>query len=268
MGKKISWERKLNKENISELIKNKKKFLEYVKKGVETFGGPSAYFYFKVVDTVKKTEYDTEKYISLFSNEYFMECLYATLASWGMHRMDKYTRMAEFEDFKRSIVSNKKNFVKLLEIVRGKKFQEINLDEIKDILLLIFNGLIVMAKRENNETPPKLVANSKIMHFLLPDTVPPIDRGNVLFFLYSRWKKSKSKKSEKWQKSIPNVNKNEEGNLYFKVLRQFQLISSELKLSRKDLGNNKWNTSIPKLVDNAIIGYVRNSKPNGDGSGK
>ena len=233
-----------NKENIKKLIESKDKFLEYAKGVEEKFNGPSAYFYRKIINKIRKNDYE-----KLFSDDYFIELLYATLACWGMHRMDGNTRMKEFNEFKEAILENKSSFIKLSR----KKLREVNIDEIKGDLLKIFRNLHVMA-RENS---PKLVANSKIMHFLLPDLIPPIDKGNVIFFFYGRYNKDKKNK-----KYIPNI-KNKEEEVFINVLKEFQNIANELDLKDEDLKNkDKWNTSIPKLIDNAIIGYNKDMLKN------
>jgi len=231
----------LNKEKITNLTKNKKLFLEFSKGIEETFTGPSAYFYLQLIKKLKNNKYE-----NLFSDNPFIEYLYATLACWGMNRMDKNTRMAEFEIFKNSIIKNKDFFVELSK----EKLREIDIEEIKDKLLRIFRNIRVMS-RENS---PKLVAHSKIMHFLLPNLVPPMDKGHVIHFFYGKYRITKKGKIEK---STPTIK--DEEKTFIDILKQFQNIANKLNLQEQDL-KNKWDTTIPKLIDNAIIGYNMNEK--------
>lgn len=220
----------LNLENIQSLTESKEKFLDYAKGIEEKFNGPSAYFYQQVINEIRKNS----DYSSLFNNFSFIEHLYATLASWGMHRMDKNTRMVEFQDFKNSIAENKGRFTKLSH----EKIRTASLERLKEDILTLFNSLRVMRRTES----PKFVANSKIMHFLLPDLIPPMDKGNVYYFFYSQ-------KGKKYPPQIKNENE-----IFWEILLRFQEIANKLDLSQKDL-KNQWDTSIPKIIDNAIIGF-------------
>lgn len=227
-------------ENIRALTKSKEKFIAYAKKVEKNFNrpGPSGYFYQKVINEIRKTD----NYSLLFDNINFVEDIYATLTAWGMHRMDQNTRMAEFEDFKSSITKNKEKFIKISQ----KKIRTANLEQLKNDILDIFSSLRVMGR----DKAPKFVANSKIMHFLLPDLIPPMDKGHILYFFYG-WN-SKNKK-ERNIKRYPNTKGKEE--IYFwEILKKFQEIANELDLNKNDL-KNKWDTSIPKMIDNAIIGF-------------
>jgi len=229
----------LNEENISNLIKSKEDFLNFSKGIKKIFGGPSSYFYLQLIKKIKKDSYE-----NLFSDNSFIEYLYATLASWGMHRMDKNTRMADFEIFKKSIIKNKDNFTKLSDI----KLRNVKIEDIKEKLLNIFRSLKIMSR----DNAPKFVAHSKIMHFLLPEFIPPMDKGHILYFFYG---KDKTNKKGKMVKTIPKI-KNEEG-MFINILEQFQNIANKLDLTKKDL-KEEWDTSIPKIIDNAIIGYNKN----------
>jgi BMFP domain-containing protein YqiC len=227
----------MNEENIQELTKDKNKFLEYSKKIEDKFDGPSAYFYKRVINEIR-----TNNYTSLFDKNIFFEYLYATLASWGMHRMDKNTRMADFNYFKDNIIKNKELFIKLSK----EELQKSDLNALKEIILRIFNSLNVMSR----EDAPKFVANSKIMHFLLPDLIPPMDKGHILYFFYGQ---SYKNKRGKIVKKYPNI-KNNEDVYFWEILNQFQIIANKLSLGKDDL-KNEWDTSIPKIIDNAIIGF-------------
>ncbi len=169
---------KLNKSSLRNLVRDKTRFLNYAMEIERIFTGPSSYFYLKVIDMIRNNNYE-----KLFLDTTFVEYLYATLASWGMHRMDKHTRMTDFEEFRSSIIKNKDIFLDL----SSKKIREVEIGEIEQKLLDVFRSLKVMSRKES----PRLVAHSKIMHFLLPDLIPPIDKGHIIFFLYGSWKRNK-----------------------------------------------------------------------------
>lgn len=224
---------KINEENIKKLTKNKERFLDYSQKIKDKFDGPSGYFYMKVI----RKRRVSKKLEELLENNNYIEYLYATLATWGMHRMDKNTRMADFPLFKKSILDNKAIFSKLSQIF----IKKVDLDEIKEDVLKVFKNLKVMAR----DNAPRLVANSKIMHFILPDLIPPVDRGQILYFYFG-------KINSKGNKYIPSIRNEEE--VFWEVLMTAQRIAKELNLNENDLQGN-WNASIPKIIDNAIIGF-------------
>jgi len=224
----------MNENNINKLTENKENFLAYAKKIEDKFDGPSAYFYKRIIEEVNKAK---GNYKSLFENDHFIEYLYATLACWGMHRMDKNTRMANYNEFKNSILNNKERFIKL----SGKRLEKSDLETIKKEILEIFNSLKIMGR----ENAPKFVANSKIMHFLLPELIPPMDKGHIVYFFYGRI-------NDKGKKYIPAIK--DEEKKFWEILGLFKDITIKLDLSDEDL-KNEWDTTIPKIIDNAIIGF-------------
>ena len=129
---------------------------------VETFGGPSLYFHQRSLDTRRSPA-------SLSHLEY----VYATLSSWGMHRMGPGgSKMRSFSAFHASV-----------EPIRDKiaMAQQLTVSAIDDagwaLLKEIFQGINIMASGTS------LVGNSKVMHHMLPNIVPPIDREYTLRYL-------------------------------------------------------------------------------------
>jgi hypothetical protein len=90
----------------------------------------------------------------------------------------------------------------------------------------------------------KLVGVSKALHFLLPDLVTPVDNKYTLFF----FKKSSGK--------------NKEFNTFEDVFIKTYRITDSLLLKENDFDGKHWNTSIPKLIDNAIIGFYKFTEVN------
>jgi hypothetical protein len=75
-------------------------------------------------------------------------------------------------------------FSKSVQTLKGKiseaqTFELRELSEIKwAVLEEIFYGVKVMASGTS------LVGNSKVMHHMLPNVIPPIDRSNILYRFY------------------------------------------------------------------------------------
>lgn len=218
----------INQQNLDFLTRDRLQFLDYSRLMQEKFSGPSKYFYLKIVDKIKRSV----DYPALFDDIDFLEHLYATLATWGMHRMDPGPKMGNFDVFFPNILRNKEGFV----LLNGQRLRGIDIDQSQNQIKDLFYSISVM--KENNA--PKLVANSKIMHFMLPHLIPPIDRTQVLKFFYE---------------SPPNdLTGDRSWPIFWELLHHYRVISDNLALTDADL-NHPWDTSVPKLIDNAIIGY-------------
>ena len=94
------------------------------------------------------------------------------------------------------------------------------------LLTETYNKLHVM------QTEAKLVSNSKLLHFLFPKMLMPMDGKHTLKYLYGNNSESVKKYIEIIELSFEIMNRPENWENY--------------------LGGN-WNTTIPKMIDNAII---------------
>ena len=88
----------------------------------------------------------------------------------------------------------------------------------------------------------KIVGVSKTLHFLLPKLFPPMDRRYTMNFFYGHFNYYNNPSKEFKSFSI--------------LLREFYKIIQKLYLTSKDVDSLMWNTTVPKLVDNAIIGFL------------
>ena len=179
--------------------------------------GPDLYFYKKSLELRKKSQN-----IELFINDdYNVEILYATLVSWDMN--SRGAKMKYFDDFKKSLVSCMPELQQLEEI-EGNNQSDIH--RLLRLLNSTYNKMDLM------KTNSKLVSNSKLLHFLFPNICMPMDRNNTLTYFYN--------------------NTGESENKYLEIIQ----FSHELMKTNQNLAeflDNNWNTSIPKLIDNAII---------------
>jgi len=221
----------LKEENIKALTRNKDTFTAYVKKYYDRqkdFSNSSYYFHMRVIETIRTSR----TYKELFKDRIFLELVYATLSTWGLDRMDGSARLVEFDIFQKSILDN----LSLLEKLTCYKINNLSDTEeqqVKDKLSILFDNLKVMAKKA------KLVGVSKALHHLLPDLVPPIDRKYTLDFFYGN----------------ANYGEKDQKEKFLAIFDKFRFISRELNLTEKDQ-SGQWDTSIPKLIDNAIIGFL------------
>jgi hypothetical protein len=215
---------KLREKTVDMLVNCEKYHEAYYK--AETFRGPSLYFHQRALETHRSPG-------SLAHLEY----VYATLASWGMHRMGKGgSKMQSFDTFRRSI-----------EVLgdRLTEAQTFNFREMNDrkwaLLRDIFQSLAVMASGTS------IVGNSKVMHHILPNIVPPIDREYTLWYLVGN-KSIKNDLDSEWK-----LMKDIISDFFIPVAsnREFELTAIGW-IARKD--QYPWDTSLLKIVDNLVIG--------------
>ncbi len=185
--------------------------------------GPDLYFYKRVMDV----NFSSKSIEEFLGNNYHIELLYATLVSWDMN--SRRAKMDYFDKFKESILSQKEK----LKLLWKEQITAItDVEEILGTVGEIYDGLCLM------KTEKRLVSNSKVLHYILPKLLMPMDGKNTLMYFYDNITESRKK--------------------YTEIIRgSFELISE----MGKDAGyylDREWNRTIPKVLDNAII--LRNNK--------
>lgn len=139
------------------------------------FSGPSVYFYEELVKLVRSAASLTD----LAANDRLVELAYAALTSWGMHRMGERvaTKLTEFSPFSAAVRA-------LIEPAAAlSKLRITDLSEAE--VVVVTERLTDLVKRPGiSASGAPLVANAKMLHFLLPDLVPPIDRTYTGRFFY------------------------------------------------------------------------------------
>lgn len=225
-------------EKINDLIE---RFSEYIKlfKTNNPFSGPSEYFYIhKIISITKKGDYNT-----VFTRE-FIEFIYATLASWGMHRMgpeNKGAKMNDFYSFEECIMNSKDKILQL----KNLEINKIKIDEEISDINALYSSFWPLMKSNS-----KLVATSKVMHFLLPSLIPPMDREYTMKLFGKHLPTIKSIEDQK------NIEK--EIKIFEFVFRKICHISKQVDCSK--FIDSEFSPTIPKVIDNAIVSYVRNKK--------
>lgn len=218
-------------EKVFEILKNAEKYHSSFY-AAEIFHGPSLYFHRRTLEAR-----NTERF------ERYLEYIYATLASWGMHRMGKRgSKMVGFEVFKESVekIGDKIDYV--------QKFYYENLSEDNfRVLEDIFKGIKIMASGTT------IVGNSKVMAHMIPNIIPPVDREYTLRYL-------------KGNTNIKN-GLDHEWNLFREILVGFFFPVAndhQFKLQAIDWMSNQmlypWDTSILKVIDNLVIGVRKSVK--------
>lgn len=131
------------------------------------FSGPSVYFYARTIEFTRRAPAPA----ALAQNKGFHESIYATLTSWGMHRMGETVtaKLTEFEVFSKTLG----RLLTSVDDLAGHSITELSDDEAVSVEKKLA-PLVELAGITASDAP--LVANTKTLHFILPDLVPPMDR--------------------------------------------------------------------------------------------
>lgn len=228
--------------NFNILKRDYLKFLNQINAVSNDFGGPSIYFHNRSLEEKKRN----------FLGESHIENIYATLTSWGMHRMgNTKTKMTVYNDFKNSILKQKQSLVELKDL----KIQDLlgNKDDVLNELTRICFSFSVSISNS------KIVGNSKTLAHILPDLVPPIDRQYTIRFFTNEPKSSNNSKG--LYKTLANFNGIESEQKYFRHIFDKTLeFTQHIKNDKQVFLDNSFNTSYPKIFDNLIMAYIKSEK--------
>jgi hypothetical protein len=201
--------------------------------------------YYGIDQGIARNSSSTSNHIkTLISDETHIKNLYESLKR-DFRMGTRGLRLVPLEEFSHSIRAHEEVLIRLA----GYRMESISPAAIPqeplDGLELLFRQLhIVPPKSQAAETPgegPKLVAVSKTLHFLLPDLVMPVDRAKVLRFF--------GKKGD-----VPS-DQGKQFAWFRQVFDNYVELTVHLGLTSGNGDGNWWNVSVPKRIDNAIIGF-------------
>jgi hypothetical protein len=197
--------------------------------------GPCIHFHRKAISMweghIKNSD---SKYRYILEDDEYPEAIYATLTAWGMNRLGGGPKLKDYPDFKENLLS----IVDYLEEIRN--YNIIGIDQIKNSIEDIFTKL------DPSENERNLIAKSKTLHHLNPEIFPPIDKRYTLELL------TKIKDLN----PAPSMNSVSFKN-FWNILMCFKLIITHLGFEslRNCIGKEIMDTSVTKIIDNAIIGF-------------
>jgi hypothetical protein len=215
-------------QRVSELDAGFRRFVDVFGRS-ERFSGPSWYFHRQTLEQRSKHE----SIESLLGDDGFFDSLYATLTAWGLHRMGPgNTKLRNLDDIRSSIVEQAKH-IEALKTVKITEIGGSDASGIGDRVWLILTGLRVSIAKA------QIVANSKTLHHLLPDLVPPMDREYTFRFFYGR-----------------NMLSVDERTAFGEMFTRLIGVAGSQRAVIAAVLDKSWNTSESKVVDNAIVGYL------------
>jgi len=221
-------------ENIEDILfKSRELFFHFVDECNNRYRNEKDLEYYRNIIEIHRRLNNIE---DILKSEGFLDLLRNTLVEWDMNK--RAAELQEIDIIKKNILSHESI---LRELYKYKLHEIISLAD--DEGKIILNKLNFIFKHLNiSKTKRQLVSASKTLHFLLPDLVLPMDgRYTMSFYRYS------------------NIPENLDGqfNIFKDVFIKSHHITKKLILSTNDVDNVKWNTSVPKLIDDAIIGFSK-----------
>ena len=203
-----------------------------VKKCNETYrSGHDLSSYLKIIGAHRSVRNITQ----LIENDDFIRTIYETLKLWNMNQQGAV--LNTYQTINESIL-NCQEYLNELYGIQLNAISAKELANLKDTLFLLFRDLKIMKSKR------RIVGVSKTMHFLLPDLIMPVDGKYTMNALFGYNKLSKTATTE--------------FDDLFYILRRFHDMACKFELSSNDCSQAGWNTSVPKLIDNAIIGITNN----------
>jgi len=198
----------------------------------QVFTGPCVYFHEKAIQI--RNSYPTA--LATLADECFFDAVYATLTSWGMHRLGSGgAKLRDLPEIRQSFLDLSVDIEKLQHL----RISEIPDEEVeatgKKIRYLIEN-----LKVGANSTV--LVAGTKALHHLLPALCPPVDRSYTLRFFYGSTQISRN-----------------EGVIFEEIFSELHHIARSCKelIARRLIEPQGMNSCESKIIDNAIVGYMK-----------
>ncbi|UVT18407.1 MAG: hypothetical protein H8K03_11185 [Nitrospira sp.] len=193
------------------------------------FSGPSVYFHNKTISLLRKYQSPCQ----VLQDKEFYESLYATLASWGLHRMGPgKTKLVNFDQMV-NILQGLESDIRHLETLQ---IWNLNSERLQAVAEQIWS-LIARLKIGIGQT--RIVSGSKALHHLIPELVPPMDREYTLKFFFNH----------------KNLNKSGE-DAFREMYPHFHRIAVSCRERIEARLGKGMYTSFTKVIDNAIVGYV------------
>lgn len=221
--KKINWD-----VLVADLTKNCDQYHNYFYT-YNKFTGPSIHFHTRALKST-----GNEK----------SEMTYAMLVAWGMHRMGSNgAKMNNYKDFNDSILITLEDIKRL----KSKKLESMTEKDMNKIEI-IFDSLNPMI------TKKKIVAVSKVLAHYLPNLIAPIDNQYTFQFICQKPKNTNAPRNWKEFELFKEIHL----QLIKKVIVDRKFISKANKWLNNPI--YPWDTSLPKIVDNLIVGKISHLK--------
>ena len=199
------------------------------------FTGPSVFFH---AETLRQRRSHVSLQTAIVDRSLLVS-IYATLTSWGMHRMGPGgAKLVAFDVFAESIRQLEEHLVPL-ETLRLEELSGAEAMEVGGRLWQAVQALSVSA------TESRVVAGTKALHHLLPDLLPPMDRRYTDGFFLGA---DRTFNSLAFQADPAGA--------FVEIFPRMVGICRQCRRSFIPRIGSGLHTSPTKCVDNAIVGYI------------
>ena len=172
----------------------------------------------------------------LAERDIFFDFVYATLTSWGMHRMGKRVaaKLTEFATFRATVLE----LLARVEDLRGMSICDLDDAQVPAMTKRL---AVLVEKAGITASGAPLVANTKTLHFILPDLVPPVDRNYTCRFFYGG----------------PQP-QGDAGEVFSVIFPQLYALAKRHRDVVRRAAGGYFALGDAKVLDNAIVGFVLN----------
>lgn len=195
------------------------------------FSGPSVYFHQKAIE--RRRSHDSVD--TLLADQQFLEYVYAVLPAWGMHRMGaQRAKVTEYAQ----LVSSLRATAPSLRELWPLSISGLEPDCVAEVSEQAWQ-IVAAIKASTSET--QIVAGSKVLHHLLPDLIPPIDRQYTFRFFTG-------------QKAVPAGDR----QAFLEWFPYLAEIGSRCRtpIEAAMRQGTPMSAGRAKVIDNAIIGFM------------
>ena len=202
--------------------------------------GASIHFHERVIGIIRERNSPVSAWLA--EDDCFVELLYATLTAWGME--GGKAKLQDFDIFNAAVQSLVASDI--FQELEGHRLVDVETnwrDRLQAIWGLLEGGSRIMA------SDSMLIGTSKLLHHLIPDLFPPMDRKYTLYLMSHL---------DRWDLKITTT---EAQHPDFEVFYKSMLFCSYAArtcpdIERHVIPDRPMSGSIPKVIDNAIIAYV------------
>jgi hypothetical protein len=212
--------------------------------------GPYIYFHVRTVKRLREL-LRSGSYVHVCKDLEYIELLYATLTAWGMNSIRGGAKLQNFETFKENIENSDISTLKNLE--KHKLNDTEDIEKLREPIKRLYDYLA--EKNRVMRTNKAIVGVSKTIHHLLPHLLMPVDKQHTIDYLsnleeYQIDKSSHDSFENYWEciKVSHQIAKRlvERG---IRVPSEWTPRDPNLQIEDRPM-----DTSIPKMIDNALIG--------------
>jgi hypothetical protein len=215
------------------------------------FGGPCVYFHLECLRAGSEA----------FLSPRQLEMLYATLTAWGLHRMGDVertkTKLRDWKRFHDSLLAQGDTLRRFV----GHEFLRMKEAEYSEAVLELRGCYESLDLSVADST---VVVNSKALHHVLPELIPPIDRQYTIRFFTQAPETWRDRKGRFRQVQIPK-GLAAQFKLFHETCVKLKRLADQVDPALFEEERRRYAVTAPKALDNAIVNFVRTVSPGPSG---